>query len=351
VALYPSHDGSGLRRSINYLSFGLSAATIGNLLVKKPDLIYAFNLVTLSLPSTILRARFRCPVVFDIQDLWPDSVADSRMLNSRFLLDILGRWSSWAYGSATHLVTLSPGMKDEIVRRGIAESNVSVVYNWCNEEQIKPMARDKSLAAQYGLDSRFVVMFAGTMGKGQRLDVLLDAAQRLASTEPRICLAFVGGGIECDRLRRTALGNQLANVIFIDKQPAENMARILGLADVAVVHLKDSPVFRIAIPSKIQAYMAAGKPIVAGIRGDGEAIIKESGAGVVVAPEQPQAIAAAILDLYRMPARERAQMGMMGLEYYKSRLSIKAGVDSMEEIFMKCIERPRMIGRRKAALN
>ena len=338
VALYPSHDRSGLRRITNYLSFGLSAATIGSLLIKRPDVIYAFNLVTLSLATNLLKVRFRCPVVFDIQDLWPDSVADSKMLNSRFLLRILCRWSTFAYGSATHLITLSPGMKDEIVKRGIDQSRVSVVYNWCNEEYTKPIPRDESLAAKYGLSGQFVVMFAGTMGVMQRLDVLLEAAERLVAAESRIRFVFVGGGIECGLLKRIALDKHLANVVFIEKQPAENMARILGIADVTIVHLKDLPLFRIAVPSKIQAYMAAAKPIIAGIRGDAETIIRESGAGKVVAPEDSRAIADAVLEFYRMPEKERKTMGLRGLEFYRSNMSIEAGVDKIEKLFIRCLE-------------
>ena len=99
VALYPSHDRSGFRRALNYLSFGLSSAVVGQFLVRRPDIIYAFNLVTLGLATRLLRLRFGCPVVFDVQDLWPDSVADSGMLDDSLLLGALDRWSRSVYRS------------------------------------------------------------------------------------------------------------------------------------------------------------------------------------------------------------------------------------------------------------
>jgi colanic acid biosynthesis glycosyl transferase WcaI len=348
VALYPSHDKSGLRRSINYLSFGLSSAIVGNFLINRPDVVYAFNLVTLGLATNLIKVRFRCPIIYDIQDLWPDSVAYSKMLRSRYLLGLLDRLSIYTYDSSTHLIALSPGMKDKIIRRGVDESRVTVIYNWCDEEHMKPMPRDESLAANYGLNGHFVVMFAGTMGVMQGLDVLLEAAELVMEESPDIRFVLVGGGIEFEPLKRIAASKKLSNVVFIGKQAAEKMAAILGLADVMVVHLKDSPVFEIAIPSKIQAYLAVGKPIIAGIRGDAETIIRESGAGKVVAPEHPRAISDAVLEFFRMPPEERKKMGKRGLEYYKSRMSLKAGVDSIEKIFIRCVDERKGIGRRPA---
>jgi len=341
VALFPSHDRSGFRRTLNYLSFGLSSATVGNLLVSRPDIIYAFNLVTLGLASSLLKQRFRCPVVYDISDLWPDSVVDSGMMNSAFLLEGLSRWSGFIYKSATHLIAASPGMKEELVRRGVEKSRVSVVYNWCNEKHMKPALRDDSLARQLGIQNRFVAMFAGTMGVMQGLEVLLDAAAFLKDTEPSVRLVFVGGGIESGRLRQVATDRRLSNVIFIENQPPENMSRFLALADIALVHLKDSPLLRIAIPSKIQAYMAAGKPIIAAIRGDAESIISESGAGRVVPPERPDSLAKAIVEMSRLPAKVRDDMGRSGLEYYRTRMSMKVGIDAIEKIFVDCVDEKR----------
>jgi glycosyltransferase involved in cell wall biosynthesis len=316
----------------------------GQFLIKKPDVIYAFNLVTLGLATCLLRLRFRCPVVFDIQDLWPDSVSDSGMLDDNFLLGALNRWSRSVYRSADRSIVLSTGMKIELVRRGVEESRVSVVYNWCNEEHMKPALRDDSLARELGIRDCFVAMFAGTMGVMQGLEVLLEAAALLKDTEPNIRLVFVGGGIESGRLRMIASDRCLSNVIFIENQPPENMSRILALADVALVHLKDSPLLRIAIPSKIQAYMAAGKPIIAAIRGDAESVVNESGAGRVVPPEHPDSLAAAIVEMSRFPANVRNEMGQRGFKYYGSRMSMKVGIDAIEKIFIDCVD-----GKRKPA--
>lgn len=337
VALYPSHDRSGLRRMMNYLSFGLSSAVAGQFLVKRPDVIYAFNLVTLGFATRLFRLRFGCPVVFDVQDLWPDSVADSGMLDYSFLLGALNRWSRSVYRSADRSIVLSNGMKNELVRRGVEESRITVIYNWCNEEHMRPAPRDNALACQMGVQGCFVAMFAGTTGVMQGLDVLLEAAALLKDRGPNIRLVLVGGGIDNGRLRQIASARRLSNIIFIENQPPENMSSILALADVAFVHLKDLPLLRIAIPSKIQAYMAAGKPIIAAIKGDAESIINDSGAGMVVPPERPDLVAEAIMEFSRLPAKAREAMGQRGLEFYRSKMSMRVGIAAIEKVFVDCV--------------
>ncbi len=341
VALYPSHDRSGFRRALNYLSFGLSSAAAGQFLIQRPDVIYALNLVTLGLASRLFKLRFGCPVVFDVQDLWPDSVAESGMLDDGLLLGALGQLSRSVYRSADRSIVLSKGMKNELVRRGVDESRVSVVYNWCNEDHMKPAPRDESLARRLGLQNRFVAMFAGTMGVMQGLGVLLDAAALLKDKEPGIRLVLVGGGIENSRLRQIASARRLSNVLFVENQPPENMSGILALADVALVHLKDSPSMRIAIPSKIQAYLAAGRPIIAAVRGEAESVVNDSGAGLVVPPERPECLAAAIVEMAGLPAEARNEMGRRGLEYYRSKMSMKVGIDAIEKVFIECLDETR----------
>ena len=335
VALYPSHNKSALRRMVNYLSFGLSSATIGPFLVRRPDVVYVYNLVTLGLAALLLKLSWGCPVVYDIQDLWPDSVAGSGMLDHHFLLQTLNHCCQIVYRHASHLVTLSPGMKDELVRRGIPEERISVIYNWCDEAFLRPQERDPELAARLGLKDGFVVMFAGTMGVMQGLNAVLDAARLLLESHSEIMFVFVGGGVERNRLRQKAAERDLTNVMFLERQPPEVMGTILALADVLLVHLKDTPLFRITLPSKIQAYMASGKPVLLGVGGDAADIIHAAAAGEVVEPENPNAIAQGVLKLYGLSAAEREQMGHNAREYYQRFMSLKSGIRSFEGIFQQ----------------
>lgn len=338
VALYPSHDKSGFRRILNYMSFAFSAAFIGQFLVKKPDVIYVYNLVTLDLAAQLLKKRYDCPVIYDIQDIWPDSVSDSGMMKHSALLKILSRWCRSVYCRASHIVTLSPGFKTELVKRGMPEKNISVIYNWADESNITFAKGDEEEFTDFWNKDDFVVMFAGTMGVMQGLDSVLDAAEKLVNAEPRIIFVFVGGGIERDRLKRNAVERGLHNVVFMERQPPEKINAFLQKADVLLVTLKDTPLFRITVPSKIQAYMANGKPILLGVKGNSADIIRKSKGGIVVKPEDPEAIAQGVLKLYEMSEEERKVMGNNAKKYYQEYLSMNAGVSSFEEIFYNSIK-------------
>ena len=213
-----------------------------------------------------------------------------------------------------------------------------MVYNWCDEDHLRPLQRNAELAAKLGLAGSFVVMFAGTMGVMQGLDSVLTAAELLSKKHSAIKFVLVGGGVERDRLRHAATERHLTNVTFLERQPPEAMGAILALADVLLVHLKDTPLFRMTLPSKLQACMAVGKPILLGMRGDAAKIIETSGAGEVVEPENPSAIAQAVLKLASLSEAEKKRMGLKGRAYYQQVMSMRSGVLAFEEIFTRLAE-------------
>jgi len=339
VALFPSHDSSGLKRILNYLSFGLSSAAFGPFLVKKPDVIYVYNLVTLALASTILKVLHRCPVIYDVQDLWPDSVAHSNMMKQRFLLNLLSIWCRFAYRNASHITTLSPGMKAELIKRGVLEHNVSVVYNWCDEINSNSTCNLNLIAPGFFKEDAFIVMFAGTLGILQALDTVLESAQMLGKIEPLIKFVFVGNGVERRRLKVSVADRKLNNVCFIGRQPPDKMDAILKAADVLLVHLKDIELFRITIPSKIQSYMFAGKPILVGVRGDAANLVRMSGGGQIVDADNPESMSTGVLNLFRMSKADIDAMGKNARMYYDKELSMDTGVQRFEEIFYSVLQK------------
>lgn len=339
VALFPSHDTSGLRRIINYLSFGFTAAVFGPFLIKKPDVIYVYNLVTLGLASSILRTLYCCQIVYDIQDLWPDSVRHSGMMKQTIPLNILNIWCLFVYRSASHITTLSPGMKAELVKRGVPGTNISVIYNWCDESNSYNADNDNTISSDIRNKDNFVVMFAGTMGIMQGLDTVLDSAQMLMDVEPTIKFVLIGGGVDQKRLKQSVVERKLNNVNFIERQSPEKMGAILKASDVLLVHLKDTALFRITIPSKIQAYMFAGKPVLVGVQGDAAELISASGAGKVVKSENPESMTTEILQLFRMSDAERGAMGKNARKYYDENLSMEAGVGRFENIFYRLLQK------------
>jgi glycosyltransferase involved in cell wall biosynthesis len=334
VPLYPSHDESAFRRAANYASFAISAASIGLFAVKPADVMYVYHPpATVAFPAIAIGWMRRIPFVYDIQDLWPDTLGSTGMMDNGFILKMMDRWCRVTYRAAARVVVLSPGFKSKLVERGVPPEKIDVIYNWCDESGIVKGPRDEELAGKLGLAGRFNVVFAGTMGKVQSLDSVLEAAEAVAVRRPGVQFVFMGGGIEVDRLRRAAREKGLPNVLFLPRRPFSEVGGILNLADVLLVHLKDAPLFRITIPSKIQAYLSMGRPILAAVRGDAADLVRKANAGLCCAPEDPDGIAETVERFFDMPKERLEEMGESGRRYYLRELSLAAGVDRFEEVF------------------
>jgi colanic acid biosynthesis glycosyl transferase WcaI len=336
VPLYPSHSRSAFRRIVNYLSFGLSVFLLGPWLVKRPDVIHVYNLITLAPAWRLLQIIFGSKIVLDVQDLWPESVTSSGMLRSHRSSRVLEIFCRIAYNGVNQIVVLSPGFKHNLMERGIAESKIHVIYNWCDEDYIKIPAPHQHDAFELGFTNRFNIVFAGTMGASQSLDCVLNAATMLEKELPDVLFTFVGGGTDLPRLRLLATG--LSNVQFLEHRPMAEIGRVLANAEVLLVHLKDEPVFRITIPSKIQGYLYAGKPVLCGVRGDASELIHRSGCGLTFTPETTNSLVEAIRVLRSKNPEELKAMGNAGKQFYDSELSLAQGTKRLEKIFLECVE-------------
>ena len=346
VALYPSHDRSSWRRMLNYATFALSASVLGPLLVKRPDVVYAYHPpATVALPALVIKMLRRSPVVYDIMDLWPDTVRASGMISGRRILGMLGRWCNFVYHRMDQLTVVSPGFRTILLSRGLQPGKVHAIYNWCDEERISAPGRDPELARELGFAGRFNIVFAGTMGLAQNLETVLEAARICRERCPAARFVFVGGGIEKARLEELARGMALDNVVFLNRQPVERIGSILALADVLLVHLKDDPLFCITIPSKTQAYMAAGKPILMAVRGDAAKLVERAGAGLSCEPGNALALADAVTRMSAMQRAELDAMGTAGRSFYDRELSLRAGVGRFEEVFHAAVQRTAVTSR------
>ncbi len=332
VPLYASHDSSAIKRIANYGSFALSSLLYGLFVAKKPDVIYAYHPpLTTGITAALLRVFRRVPVVYDIQDMWPDTLRATGMLNNERALGIVSKVCDWVYARLDHLVVLSPGFKRILIERGVPSSKITVIYNWADEQALA----NKKDAADSGLmnPSKFNVLFAGNMGKAQALDSVLQAALIVSKTDSTIQFVFVGGGIEVDNLKLQASALGLSNVSFIPPVSMLEVGDFLEKADVLLVHLKSDPLFEITIPSKTQAYMSVGKPLLMAVNGDAANLVRESGSGVVVPSQDERALAQAIQALAKLPKNELTQMGERAANYYRQHLSVEVGVSRFAEIF------------------
>lgn len=184
------------------------------------------------------------------------------------------------------------------------------------------------------ISKKFIVLFAGSMGRAQGLDTVLECAGLCREEMPNVKFIFIGGGVEKFHLQNHAKEMGLDNVSFLPPRSMEKMQEIFALADTLLVHLKDDPLYRVTIPSKTQAYLYIGKPIIMAMCGDAATLVRNADAGIICSPENPQEMINAIKTLYDMSEIERLKIGESGRSFYLKHLSFKTGVEKFENLFI-----------------
>lgn len=334
LPLYPNHGQSAVKRVLNYASFAASSLVYGLFMAKRADVIYAYHPpLTVGITASLIRLLRRIPVVYDIQDMWPDTLRATGMLNNTRALNIVATVCRWVYRRVDHIVVLSPGFKNLLQQRGVPESKVDVIHNWADDAAL--VAPKGHLPPDFPAADRFRILFAGNMGKAQALDAVLDAAALLQARASRICFVMLGGGVEVDRLKRRATDLQLRNMIFLPPVPMAEVGTLLNAADALLVHLRKDPLFEITVPSKTQAYMAVGKPLLMAVEGDAADLVRQSGGGVPAESENAESIAAVAETMATLSPGELADMGRKAQDYYRQYLALPVGVARFGAIFQR----------------
>lgn len=332
VPLYPSHDRSSLGRILNYLSFAVAAA-IGIFSLPRPDVVYVYSPPpTAALGAVLLRAIRRVPFVLDVQDMWPDTLGATGMVNEGTLIACIRWWLRRIYRRAARITVLSQGFKTLLTTRGIAADRITVIPNWSIEPPFAaagPPQRDDP--------DRFDVVYAGNLGPGQAVEVVLDAARTLREHAPHVRFLIAGDGVDAARLRADVTAKRLDNILFLGRLPSADMPALFADASALLVHLRDELIFTVTIPSKTQAYLQAGKPILIGVRGDAAELVRNAGAGIAFEPGNGDALAAAVLELASLPKEKRIAMGEAGAAYYRRHLSLEVGAAAFLRVFERVL--------------
>jgi glycosyltransferase involved in cell wall biosynthesis len=324
-----------LRRICSYLSLAFGQTLLGMGLVRKPDLILVpVGPMTLGIPALWYRTIWRVPFVLNVQDLWPESVAGSGMLNARWAERILSRFCTFVYRRAGHVIALSRGYQELLIERGVTADRATVIHNWCD-----PSLEQRDFRATspdtFGLQGAFNVVYAGNLGELQGLESVVRAALLLKDRLPRVRFVFVGGGTQEATLRRLALDQGASNVTFISRLPLERLGEVFHYASLLLVHLKDNLLSAVGIPQKIQAYLATGIPVLAGVRGDAAELLMRSGGGFLCSPESPDSIADVVARLASMSPEELRTVGQRGRRFYVENLSFETGVRKLMAVLTR----------------
>ena len=203
--------------------------------------------------------------------------------------------------------------------------------NWADESNFHPMAAGPDILSEVGDLRAFTAMYTGSLGDVQGLNLVVEAADLLRQRAD-IGFVFVGSGVAEQSLRADVASKGLDNVRFLGMWPLDRMSEILALGDVQLVMLRDLPIFRRTLPSKVQSTLAAGRPIIGAVTGDAATIIDASGAGTTVPPGSAVELAEAIDRMSRMVMRDRARLGQTGRAYYERELGRDLGGAKLEHV-------------------
>jgi colanic acid biosynthesis glycosyl transferase WcaI len=316
LPLYPSHDRSSLRRSLNFLSFFVSVFAYLALRRSRFDLAYVYHPpITVALAAALLKI----PFVLDVQDLWPDTIAATGMRGASKLQRPLGACCRFVYRRAAAIVAQSEGIRVTLVRRGVPPEKITVIRNWVDP-------RFEGIRHPHAESGPFRLVYAGNLGRAQQLRNLVEAAAILQCDRPGIGIKLYGSGIDEAELRMMVMRRKLANIQFAGRVSAVELAHGFANAGALLLHLGDDPLFAITIPSKTQAYLASGRPIIAAVNGESAQILRKSGAAIVVSAANPAALAKAIRDMADLPDARRNAMGRAGAQFYARHFSFSQGV-------------------------
>jgi colanic acid biosynthesis glycosyl transferase WcaI len=345
--LWPLPNRKAHERMRNYASFCVSAALRG-LTLPRPDVIIATSpQLLVGLSGWWLAFARQAPFVFEVRDLWPESLAAVGVGSEDSLLHhALGGIAEFLYERADCIVVVTPAFKQHLTKCWrVPAEKISVVENGVETDLFAPQppADDQALRQQLGADGKFLASYIGTMGNAHGLETLLDAAAQLQYENPEVLFLLVGEGAEKERIKTLAQSRDLVNIRFLDQQPREKIPAFISASDTCLVLLKKTDVFKTVIPTKMLEFMSCARPVVLGVDGQARQIIEEAEAGIVIEPENAHSLVKAIRQLVANRELGTA-LGQKGREYILRQFSRKATAEKYIETLRgicKSTQQPR----------
>lgn len=304
-----------LRRTMNYTSY-MVAATLAAMAQRRPDVLLATSpQFFCGVAGMVAASLRRVPFILEVRDIWPDSIQAVGAIRGGPAIRALKHMEHSLYKSAAHIVTVGEGYQDELAARGVPRGKISIISNGVDRDLFYPRDGDGQARRAYGLGNSFVCAFVGTIGMACGLEVVIQAGQILKDQgRTDIKFLLVGDGATRGELQTQAQSLGLDNVVFTGRLDRAMIPPVLADVDACLVHLRKRELFKSVMPSKIFEASAMGKPIILGVQGHAAGIVAEAGAGVLIEPENAEALVAAAQTLAADPQRCR-QMGHSGFDY------------------------------------
>jgi glycosyltransferase involved in cell wall biosynthesis len=294
--------------------------------------VYEPSPITVGIPAIVAKCKFKnVPIIFWVQDLWPDSLKDTGAFDNKFILNAVDKLTRYIYNKSDLILVQSEAFTEYIIKQGIPSNKIKYFPNptekFYNVTEVE-LAYSKLFPIGFNL------IFAGNIGEAQSFGTLIEAAYKLKQLKYPIYWNIFGDGRAREQFNRRVIEMDLNdNFIFKGTFKSEEMPSLFANADALVVSLKKSKIFSLTIPAKVQSYLACGKPIIGSIDGEGARIIIEAQAGLVSASEDVDNLVSNIIKLYNLSEIKRETLGLNGRAYFEKEFSMEILIGKLENIF------------------
>lgn len=335
---------SYLGRLLSFISFTLSCP-LGLLTIEKPDVVLASSPPIFPMFSAWLVCKLRrIPFVLEVRDLWPASAVQMGILKNKPVIGLMAWMEQLLYNQSRKIVALTEGIRGDICKRGWPESKVELVTCGVDFDKLYPDATGAEFVRQkHGWQNKKIVMYFGALGEANNLPVILRAAQRLQAQQD-ILFVLIGDGMKRAETENTVSRLSLRNVLVLPPVPKEDARLFISAANLCLVTLRDIPLFDGAIPTKLIDYMACGKAVLCGVRGEAQKIVHEAGAGVTFEPDDDEQLGTLVVELLNDDGRI-ARFGADGLAYARSRFSATKMRQDMENVLLEAAQHDQVVSK------
>jgi len=329
-----------IQLALNYLSYSLFASIVGMLRCKRPDVIFVFepSPITVGLPAIFLKKLKKSPILFWVQDLWPESAIAVGAISAKPIVKSLEKLVHFIYKRCDYILTTSKSFFNSIKKYQVTDNKLKYFPQTC-EPFYQPMCYSLNTEEEKLLPKGFRIVFSGNIGIAQDTETVLQAAKLLKDVK-EIKWIFIGDGSKRHWLQNEIQQHDLQETIFwVGQHPAESMPRFFACSDALLVLLKKDPVYSLTVPGKIQSYLACAKPIIAALDGEGRQIIEEAHAGLTTHSGDPQALANIVRQMYKLGSDERTHMGLNGRQYFDKHFNRETLLNNLEKWMTELMEK------------
>ena len=336
--IIPRGKGGGVRLLLNYLSFFISSVILSIYLglFRRFDqvIVHETSPVMIGVPGVIVKKLQRIPMLFWVLDLWPESLQAAGGINNRHVLRMFESLTKWIYRNSDKILMSSKGFEESILKKGDFSDQLVYFPNWA-DLALRQIEYGDLKIDNFEWPNGFIVMFAGNMGEAQDFDHIMEAALKLKNHQD-IHFVFVGDGRKRPWVESYCNDHHLQDTVhWVGRHPIEAMPSFFEKADVMLMTLMDIEIFNLTAPAKLQAYMSAGKTILAMMNGEGPRIIEDAKCGLSVAAGDSEALAFQIEIMSKMDKEKLVKMGQNGMAYQKEHFDLEKSMDHLCEIFEK----------------